>query len=99
MVNNLIKCRVRAPKSSAEALRYSLENCAVEAKVMKAPKKKGDSFDESSASTVHESQQKAGKNDEENTTEDNMVESVVSASLHGENDSNECDDVITYQAF
>lgn len=34
--NNLIKVRVRAPKSDAEAARYSLENCAVEAKVMKS---------------------------------------------------------------
>ena len=41
LVNNLVKCRVRAPKSNAEALRYSLENCAVEAKVMKASGKKG----------------------------------------------------------
>jgi hypothetical protein len=32
---NQIRVRVRAPKSSAEASRYSLENCALEAKMMK----------------------------------------------------------------
>jgi hypothetical protein len=32
---NLIRVRVRSPKSSAEASRYSLENCALEAKMMK----------------------------------------------------------------
>lgn len=41
LFNNLVKCRVRGPKSNAEALRYSLENCAVEAKIMKAPGKRG----------------------------------------------------------
>jgi hypothetical protein len=32
---NQIRVRVRSPKSSAEAIRYSLENCALEAKMMK----------------------------------------------------------------
>ena len=42
---NQIRVRFRRPKSSAEASRYSLENCALEAKMMKesAPgEKKGD---------------------------------------------------------
>jgi hypothetical protein len=40
--NNQIRVRVRSPKSSAEASRYSLENCALEAKIMKesAPSEK-----------------------------------------------------------
>jgi hypothetical protein len=33
-----IQVRVRSPKSSAEAERYTLEKCALEAKVMKEPK-------------------------------------------------------------
>jgi hypothetical protein len=39
---NQIRVRVRSPKSSAEASRYSLENCALEAKMMKesAPSEK-----------------------------------------------------------
>lgn len=35
MENNQVRVRVRTPKSSAEASRYSLENCALEAKMMK----------------------------------------------------------------
>jgi hypothetical protein len=35
--NNLIRVRYRKPKTPAEAARYSLENCAVEAKIMQKP--------------------------------------------------------------
>jgi hypothetical protein len=37
--NNQIQVRVRAPKSSAEEARYSLQNCALEAKVIREPGK------------------------------------------------------------
>jgi len=33
--HNLIQVRVRKPKSNAELARYSIENCALEAKIMK----------------------------------------------------------------
>lgn len=35
--NNLIRVRYRKPKTPAEASRYSLENCAIEAKIMQKP--------------------------------------------------------------
>jgi hypothetical protein len=35
--DNRIRVRVRTPKSSAEAARYSLENCALEAKIIREP--------------------------------------------------------------
>lgn len=38
--NNEIQVRVRAPKSSAEEARYSLQNCALEAKVVSEPQKR-----------------------------------------------------------
>lgn len=41
--NNQISVRVRAPKSEAERARYCLENCAVEAKLMReAPSNKAE---------------------------------------------------------
>ena len=48
LVNNLIRVRVRQPKSAGEFERYSLDNCAVEAKFMRErePKKsaKGNNY-------------------------------------------------------
>ena len=35
--NNRVQVRVREPKSAAEATRYSLQNCALEARLMKEP--------------------------------------------------------------
>jgi len=35
--NNLIRVRYRKPKTPAEAARYSLENCAIDAKIMQKP--------------------------------------------------------------
>lgn len=35
--DNLVRVRVRTPKSAAEASRYTLENCALEAKLMREP--------------------------------------------------------------
>ena len=41
LVNNEIMVRVRVPKSEAEAQRYTVENCALEAKMMReGPRKK-----------------------------------------------------------
>lgn len=37
--NNSVKVRVRLPKSDAEAARYSIENCVLEAKIIKEPEK------------------------------------------------------------
>lgn len=38
--NNQIRVRVRAPKSSSELERYSLQNCALEAKFLRNPESK-----------------------------------------------------------
>lgn len=47
MENNVIRVRVREPKSGSEEARYSLENCSVEAKFIreKAPNRKNECND------------------------------------------------------
>lgn len=47
MENNVIRVRVREPKSGSEEARYSLENCSVEAKFIreKAPHRKNECND------------------------------------------------------
>jgi hypothetical protein len=56
--NNRIRVRVRSPKSSGEESRYTIENCALEAKIMR----------ESSTSTAQNILEKSATPDEQRIT-------------------------------
>lgn len=61
--NNTVGVRVRHPKSEAEAKRYNLENCALEAKFLREPKPKNDNTGTVTAAGV-DSKPDALSNDE-----------------------------------
>ncbi len=60
--NNLIPVRVRHPKSDAEAKRYSLANCALEAKFLREPKPNSEDCE------TKETQEPLGKQEATNLT-------------------------------
>lgn len=65
--NNSVKVRVRLPKSDAEAARYSIENCVLEAKIMKETEK---------VSREHNGNTDVRQNLEE-TNDDEAIENVT----------------------
>ena len=82
--NNQIQVRVRPPKSSAEEARYSLENCALEAKVMREPEKRKK---EESAKTENE------VNSKEETIRDEVKQVAPTESSEDEDeDDSDSDD-------
>jgi hypothetical protein len=69
LANNQIRVRVRAPKSSAEAARYTLENCALEAKIMREPSsqpKKGIGVDNKKSSSSRAEAEAVGEVEQKN---------------------------------
>jgi len=80
LVNNLIQVRVRTPKSNAEAQRYTLANCAVEAKIMR----------ESAA--VAASNKKNEAIDDPIVEEEISRQTVASATIHQNDESRSCDE-------
>ena len=78
--NNVIKVRVRDPKSDAEAERYSVENCALEAKIMQEPgKRNGENGRNKVAAEGHSK----GTSVEFNAAEKNLIGGIEACHLDG----------------
>lgn len=78
--NNLIRVRVRQPKSGSEEERYTLENCAVEAKFIREKDPKRNENGDSSANSRQEA-----PGEVEETTSSSVSKLLPSASASTEN--------------
>jgi len=87
--NNLVRVRVRQVKSENEMERYTLENCALEAKFIREKEAKGEAAieyesDKSSCGRTSECDKKSEVEAEENSTVSNEIrENVVDSRTNG----------------
>ena len=99
MPNDQIAVRVRAPKSDAEKNRYCLENCALQAKLMREGPPGGNNKDKSTKTALGKKksaprEQDVAVDDESKETKERLVERTTRTleSLSLVDDDNDDDD-------
>jgi len=92
--DNQIQVRVRTPKSSAEAQRYTLANCAVEAKVMReCTSKREETNDKKGKSVIIESSKDAKLQSAAQSSEDEMPYEKLCEESNSDDDDDDDDSV------
>jgi hypothetical protein len=99
LVNNVIQVRQRAAKSKAESERYTIDNCALEATIMRKSTCKSEALAANKKTAEYVALEELASNECTSTkrNEENSSQSLISAKDSSDDESNgddsSCDDI------